>query len=43
VATPDTVNPGKTAELVGQLDKPGTYQFRDDFWPTLMTGTITVK
>lgn len=43
VASPDTVNPGKTAELVGQLDKPGTYQFRDDFWPTLMTGTITVK
>ncbi len=43
VAVPDTINPGKTAEIIGQFDKPGTYQFRDDFWPTLMTGTITVK
>lgn len=43
VSAPDTVNPGKSAELTGQLDKPGTYQFRDDFWPTLMTGTLTVK
>lgn len=43
VATPDTIGPGKSAELIGQLDEPGVYQFRDDFLPTLMSGTITVK
>ncbi len=34
---------GETGNLVGQLDQPGTYAFRDDFHPTEMTGTITVQ
>lgn len=37
------VKPGATGQLVGQLDKPGTYAFQDEFNPTQMTGTITVQ
>lgn len=43
VTAPDIIKPGETGELAGQIDKPGTYQLRDDFHPTLVTGTITVK
>ncbi len=34
---------GESGELVGQIDTPGTYPFQDDFHPTEMTGTITVR
>ena len=34
---------GDTAELVGQIDQTGTYIFRCDFHPTVMTGRITVR
>ncbi len=43
VTTPDIIKAGEAGELVGQIDKTGTYQFKCDFHPTQMTGTITVK
>jgi len=33
---------GGTTTLVGQIDDPGTYAFRDDFHPDV-TGTLTVE
>jgi len=41
MATP--VNPGGTGQVSGKIDTPGTYQFRDDFNPTTLTGTLTVQ
>jgi plastocyanin len=43
LATAAPVNPGGRGEVVGQIDAPGTYPFRDDFNPTLITGSITVR
>jgi uncharacterized cupredoxin-like copper-binding protein len=40
--TSDTVNPGNTGGVVGQIDKAGAYAFRCDFRPEL-TGTVTVE
>ena len=37
------IKAGETGELVGQIDKPGTYTFRCDFHRTQETGTLTVK
>ncbi|MBI2913559.1 MAG: cupredoxin domain-containing protein [Chloroflexi bacterium] len=43
LVSPDLRKTGDTGELVGQLDEPGTYAFRDDFNRSLMTGTITIR
>lgn len=43
LVSPDLRKTGDTGELVGQLDQPGVYTFRDDFNRSLMTGTITVR
>jgi plastocyanin len=43
VLTPFAEKGGGTAELTGQIDKPGTYKFRCDFHPTEMSGTITAQ
>ena len=42
-STPARPKAGEDVELVGQIDKPGVYSFRDDFHPTEAVGTITVK
>ncbi len=38
----DVENEGDTGVLVGKIDEPGTYEFKDDFHPNV-TGTITVE
>ncbi len=43
VSTPEFQRSGETGELVGQIDEPGVYSFRDDFHPTEAVGTITVR
>ena len=43
IISKDDVDPGGTGEVVGQIDTPGTYTFRDDFHPAEMAGTITVQ
>ena len=43
VAIVTPVNPGGTGQVSGKIDTPGTYQFRDDFNPTILTGTLTVQ
>jgi uncharacterized cupredoxin-like copper-binding protein len=43
VALTTPVNPGTSGQLVGKIDTPGTYQFRDDFNQTILTGTLTVQ
>lgn len=42
-STPDNPKAGEDSSLSGKLDAPGTYDFRDDFNSTVLTGTITVK
>lgn len=42
-STPQSEKAGQTGELVGTIDKPGTYPFKCDFHPAQMTGTITVQ
>lgn len=42
VATPDAVDPGATATIEFTIDQVGTYDFRCDFHPVDMTGTIVV-
>lgn len=42
LTTTEDAMAGGTATLVGQIDDPGTYEFRDDFH-TEVTGTLTVK
>jgi plastocyanin len=37
------VNPGASGQVAGKIDAPGTYQFRDDFNPTILAGTLTVQ
>jgi uncharacterized cupredoxin-like copper-binding protein len=37
------IKAGETGELVGQIDKPGTYIFQCDFHSTEETGTLIVK
>jgi plastocyanin len=37
------VMPGESGELVGQIDEPGAYPFRDDFHRTEMTGELIVE
>ena len=37
------VNSGASGQVVGKIDAPGTYQFRDDFNPTILTGALTVQ
>jgi plastocyanin len=43
VAMAAPVEPGATGQVSGKMDGPGTYQFRDDFNPTILTGTLTVQ
>lgn len=43
VSDPHAILPGGTAELVGQIDKAGSYAFRCDFHPTEMAGTLIVE
>lgn len=43
VSTPDFQRSGETGELVGKIDEPGDYDFRDDSHPTEAVGKITVK
>jgi len=43
VSDPLAQRVGVPGELVGQIDKPGTYDFRDDYHPTEMTGKLIVK
>lgn len=43
VSTPQDPKAGEDGTLVGTLDEPGTYEFRSDFQPTEITGTLTVK
>ncbi len=43
VSTPSPIGAGESGELVGQIDEPGEYAFRDDFHQTEATGTITVR
>lgn len=38
----DVESEGDTAVLVGEIDEPGTYAFKDDFHPNV-TGVLTVK
>jgi plastocyanin/mono/diheme cytochrome c family protein len=42
VSTPDAVDPGATATIEFTIDQVGTYDFRCDFHPVDMTGTIVV-
>jgi uncharacterized cupredoxin-like copper-binding protein len=37
------VNPGASGQVVGKMDAPGMYQFRDDFNQTILIGTLTVQ
>ncbi|MDO8617024.1 MAG: cupredoxin domain-containing protein [Dehalococcoidia bacterium] len=39
----EDVLPGQNGELVGQIASPGVYEFRDDFHPTEINGTLTVQ
>ena len=43
VSDPQTIKAGDDGTLVGKIDTPGTYDFRDDFHQTEMKGTIVVK
>ncbi len=43
IALSTFVNPGGTGEVSGKIDTPGTYAFRDDFHPKVLTGTLTVQ
>ena len=42
VSDPDAIPPGATATLEVTIDQAGTFNFRCDFHPVDMTGTITV-
>lgn len=42
IISPDIDKGGGTGTAIGTLDA-GTYNFRDDFNPTLMTGTLTMQ
>jgi uncharacterized cupredoxin-like copper-binding protein len=35
--------PGEKGEVIGKIDSPGQYRFRDDFNPDIMTGTLTIQ
>jgi plastocyanin len=37
------VPPGEDGELIGTIEEAGEYKFRDDFHPSEMTGTLTIK
>jgi len=43
IAITTPVNPGGRGEIVGKIDAPGTYAFRDDYNQTILTGTLTVQ
>jgi plastocyanin len=43
VSSPENVRADATANLNFKLDQAGTYNFRCDFHPTEMMGTITVQ
>ena len=43
VSTPKFQTGGETGELVGQIDEPGVYDFRDDSHQTEAVGKLTVK
>ncbi|HET8944675.1 MAG TPA: cupredoxin domain-containing protein, partial [Dehalococcoidia bacterium] len=43
VSDPHSILAGTAGELVGQIDKAGTYAFRCDFHQAEMTGTLTVE
>ncbi|TMB68763.1 MAG: hypothetical protein E6J43_05730 [Chloroflexi bacterium] len=43
IAVSGFVNPGASGEASGKIDAPGRYPFRDDFNPTLLTGTLIVQ
>jgi len=42
VSNPDVIPPGSTAALEITIDQTGTFNFRCDFHPVEMTGTLTV-
>jgi plastocyanin len=42
VSDPEAVTPGKTATLEFTIDQAGVFNFRCDFHPVDMTGTLTV-
>jgi plastocyanin len=42
VSDPDAIPPGATATLETTIDEAGTFNFRCDFHPVDMTGTLTV-
>ena len=43
VSNPDAMRGGDTGELTVTFDQPGTYRFRCDFHPVIMTGEIVVE
>jgi plastocyanin len=43
VSDPSAMTGGETGELTVTFDEPGTFQFRCDFHPTIMTGEIVVQ
>jgi len=43
VSDPDLLRGGDSAGIAFQIDAPGTYQFRCDFHPAEMTGTLEVQ
>ena len=40
---PEVMPPGSEGQVTFPLDEPGTYFFRCDFHPVVMTGQIVVK
>ena len=40
---PDAISGSETATLTVQLDEPGVYNFRCDFHPAEMKGTLVVE
>jgi uncharacterized cupredoxin-like copper-binding protein len=43
IAVSGFVNPGASGDASGKIDAPGSYAFRDDYNPTLITGTLIVQ
>ncbi|HWO93415.1 MAG TPA: cupredoxin domain-containing protein [Dehalococcoidia bacterium] len=43
VSEPDTIRPGEDGELMGSIAQAGTMEFRCDFHPVEMIGTLTIQ
>jgi uncharacterized cupredoxin-like copper-binding protein len=43
IAVRGFINPGASGDASGKIDTPGSYAFRDDYNPTLITGTLIVQ